>query len=88
MYEPEIRALLGTAAHLCDVVVLRYLHGTRISGLQWMVQDLWSGVQDLELGGEPERLRVAGCGFRADGVGFRVQGLGLKIDGVGFRVLG
>ena len=33
-----------------------------------MVQDLDSEVKDLELVGEPERFRVAGCGCRVDAV--------------------
>jgi len=88
VYEPQIRARLGTAAHLCGTFALRLEAGGRSACLPPCSPAPGFGVWG-------SRLRVWGLGFRVQGSGFRVLGLGLWVEavgsgvqGVGFRVQG
>ena len=99
VYEPQIRARLGTAAHLCVVFVLKLrtdprLHagsacGFKVSGLSLGFVVYGSGIRVCSGQGSSTRSWGEGLGWcRVLGVGFRVQGFGCRVQGSGFRVWG
>jgi len=80
--EPEIRALLGTTAHVCKLVqVGGHLDRRRRSSVHYLLLHLLSEPEHL-VGGKV----VEGLWFRMKGSELGAQGLWFRVQGLGFRV--
>ena len=90
IYEPQVRALLGTAPHFCEAVVLKLRTVPLGAALSLRIQTVegkrriedWRASFKLDEG----PLLVPGSGLRVQGAGCGVQGSGCMAQGAGCRV--
>jgi len=81
VYEPEIRAFLGTASHFCEVVVLK-LPGVIELGLPWGFLDRSGGGKGNYTIPRTAHPHSRACrGYIEEGLGLRVQGEGARFQG-------
>jgi len=95
IYEPYIRALLGTASHFCEAVVVKLrtvplgtaLRLRIIRVIRRGAHAMYERAALLNARHGPQLHWLApGLGFRIWGIGFRGWGLGFRVEGLWFGV--